>query len=83
MVTTNIMIVMRLLSSLKHDESERGIFHLGRALVKNEHTSIIITSADDDNDLVKRLERDGNLYHQLYMNKNLGFRYYKSRHYGT
>jgi glycosyltransferase involved in cell wall biosynthesis len=69
MVTTNIMIVMRLLSSLKHDESERGIFHLGRALVKNEHTSIIITSADDDNDLVKRLERDGNLYHQLYMNK--------------
>ncbi len=63
------MIVMRLLSSLKHDESERGIFHLGRALVKNEHTSIIISSADDDNELVKRLERDGNLYHQLYMNK--------------
>ena len=63
------MIVMRLLSSLKHDESERGIFHLGRALVKNGHTSIIISSADDNNDLVKRLERDGNLYHQLYMNK--------------
>lgn len=63
------MIVMRLLSSLKHDESERGIFHLGRALVKNGHTSIIISSADDDNELVKRLERDGNLYHQLYMNK--------------
>jgi glycosyltransferase involved in cell wall biosynthesis len=63
------MKVMRLLSSLKHDESERGIFHLGRALVKNDHTSIIISSADDDNDLVRRLERDGNLYHQLYMNK--------------
>ncbi|WP_350560889.1 glycosyltransferase [Psychrobacter sp. CAL346-MNA-CIBAN-0220] len=63
------MKVMRLLSSLKHDESERGIFHLGRALVKNGHTSIIISSADDDNELVKRLERDGNLYHQLYMNK--------------
>ena len=63
------MIVMRLLSSLKHDESERGIFHLGRALVKNGHTSIIISSADEDNDLVKRLERDGNLYHQLYINK--------------
>lgn len=63
------MIVMRLLSSLKHDESERGIFHLGRALVKNGHTSIIIASADDDNDLVRRLKRDGNLYHQLYMNK--------------
>jgi len=63
------MIVMRLLSSLKHDESERGIFHLGRALVKNGHTSIIISSADEDNELVKRLERDGNLYHQLHMNK--------------
>ncbi len=63
------MIVMRLLSSLKHDESERGIFHLGRALVKKDHTSIIISSADNDNELVKRLEREGNLYHQLYMNK--------------
>ncbi|WP_351119142.1 glycosyltransferase family 4 protein [Psychrobacter sp. SMN/5/1215-MNA-CIBAN-0208] len=63
------MKVMRLLSSLKHDESERGIFHLGRALVKNGHTSIIISSANDDNDLVKRLERDGNIYHQLHMYK--------------
>jgi len=63
------MIVMRLLSSLKHDESERGIFHLGRALVKNGHTSIIVSSANEDNELVKRLERDGNLYHQLHMNK--------------
>ncbi|WP_435978796.1 glycosyltransferase [Psychrobacter sp. DM4] len=63
------MIIMRLLSSLKHDESERGIFHLGRALVKNGHTSIIVASANKDNDLVKRLERDGNIYHQLHMNK--------------
>lgn len=63
------MKVMRLLSSLKHDESERGIFHLGRALVKNGHTSIIIASADTDNELVTRLERDGNIYHQLVMLK--------------
>lgn len=63
------MKVMRLLSSLKHDESERGIFHLGRALVKNGHTSIIVSSANDDNDLVKRLERDGNIYHQLHIYK--------------
>ncbi len=63
------MKVMRLLSSLKHDESERGIFHLGRALVKNGHTSIIISSADDENELVKRLERDGNICHQLHMYK--------------
>ena len=51
------MIVMRLLSSLKHDESERGIFHLGRALVKRGDTSIIVAGADHDNELVKRLER--------------------------
>ncbi|MGP4716718.1 glycosyltransferase [Psychrobacter sp. T6-6] len=63
------MKIMRLLSSLKHDESERGIFHLGRALVKNEHTSIIVSSADESNDLVRRLKRDGNIYHQLHMNK--------------
>ncbi|MBO6225641.1 MAG: glycosyltransferase [Psychrobacter sp.] len=63
------MKIMRLLSSLKHDESERGIFHLGRALVKNGHTSIIVSSAEEDNDLVRRLKRDGNLYHQLHMNK--------------
>ena len=63
------MKVMRLLSSLKHDESERGIFHLGRALVKNGHTSIIVASANEDNNLVKRLERDGNLYHQLHIGK--------------
>ncbi|MGA6101023.1 glycosyltransferase [Psychrobacter pocilloporae] len=63
------MKVMRLLSSLKHDESERGIFHLGRALVKNGHTSIIVSSADESNDLVRRLKRDGNHYHQVHMNK--------------
>ena len=63
------MKVMRLLSSLKHDESERGIFHLGRALVKNGHTSIIVASADSDHELVTRLERDGTIYHQLFMLK--------------
>lgn len=63
------MIVMRLLSSLKHDESERGIFHLGRALVKQGHTSIIISSSDNNHDLVKRLKRDGNIYHQLALQK--------------
>ena len=63
------MIVMRLLSSLKHDESERGIFHLGRALVKRGDTSIIVDGADHDNELVKRLEREGNIYHQLIIQK--------------
>lgn len=63
------MKVMRLLSSLKHDESERGIFHLGRALVKRGHTSIIVSSADKEHELVKRLERDGNIYHRLSLEK--------------
>lgn len=63
------MIVMRLLSSLKHDESERGIFHLGRALIKNGHTSIIVSSASEDDELVTRLKRDGTIYHQLNMPK--------------
>ena len=63
------MKVMRLLSSLKHDESERGIFHLGRALVKQGHESIIVASADADHDLVKRLEREGSIYHRLEMKK--------------
>lgn len=67
------MIVMRLLSSLKHDESERGIYHLGKALVKAGHTSIIIASADKDDDLVKRLLRDGSHYHQLTMKKKSWF----------
>ncbi|MFP3355272.1 glycosyltransferase, partial [Pseudoalteromonas sp. SIMBA_153] len=38
-------------------------------MVKNEHTSIIVSSADEDNDLVRRLKRDGNIYHQLHVNK--------------
>ena len=60
---------MRLLSSLKHDESERGIFHLGRALVKQGHESIIISSARKEDVLVKRLEREGSVYHQLLIRK--------------
>lgn len=63
------MIVMRLLSSLKHDESERGIYQLGRKVIKNGGQSIIIASADMNDDLVKRLIREGNQYHQLEMKK--------------
>ncbi len=63
------MIIMRLLSSLKHDESERGIYQLGHKIIKSGHTSIIVSSAKNDNDLVRRLERDGNIYYQLSMDK--------------
>ena len=63
------MIVMRLLSSLKHDESERGIYQLGRKVIKSGGKSIIIASADMNDNLVKRLIREGNQYHQLEMKK--------------
>lgn len=45
--------------------------NLGRALVKRGHTSIIVSSADKEHELVKRLERDGNIYHQLSLEKIL------------
>lgn len=67
------MIVMRLLSSLKHDESERGIYQLGRKIIKDGGTSIIVASADMNDDLVKRLIREGNQYYQLEMKKKSWF----------
>lgn len=60
---------MRLLSSLHHDEAERGIFHLTRALIKKGHECIIVSSSDHDNDLVERLERDGCRYIQMPLQK--------------
>ncbi len=63
------MIIMRLLSSLQHDEDERGIYQLGHQLIKHGHQSIVLASADADNKLVQRLERSGNIYHQLAMDK--------------
>lgn len=60
---------MQLASSLQHDESERGIYHLAHALIKAGHRSIIVSSAADDNELVVRLKRDGSIHHQLPMIK--------------
>ncbi len=60
---------MRLLSSLNHDEDERMIYQLGHHLIKNGHTSIIITSAGLDNKFARHLERDGHIYYQLGMHK--------------
>ncbi|MDO5652194.1 MAG: glycosyltransferase [Moraxella sp.] len=56
---------MQLLSSLKHEESERGIYHISHAIIKAGHESIIVSSADNDDELAIRLMRDGNTYHQL------------------
>lgn len=56
---------MQLLSSVNYDESERGIYYIAHALIKNNHESIIIASASKDDELIKRLVCDGNTYYQL------------------
>ena len=63
------MKVLQLSSSLKHDESERGIYPISHALIKAGHESIIIGGADEDSELVTRLVRDGAIYHQMPMPK--------------
>ncbi len=63
------MIVMQLLSSLKHDDAERGIYHIAHTLVKDGHKSIIVAGAPDDDDFVARLTKDGSHYHHLDMTK--------------
>lgn len=61
--------VMQLSSSLNHDDSERGIYHIAHGLIKNGHQSIIVASASMDDDFVARLSKDGSHYHRLVMNK--------------
>lgn len=67
------MKIMRLLSSLHHDEAERGIFQLTRALLKQGHECLIVSSAASDNDLVERLVRDGCDYVQMSLQKKAWF----------
>lgn len=63
------MKVMQLLSSLKHDESERGIWDIAHLLIKMGHESVVVASADDDDELVVKLIRDGSDYYKLPMTK--------------
>lgn len=63
------MKVLQLLSSLNHDESERGIYPLTHALNKQGHDSLVVASAPLDNELVTKLERDGSDYYRLDMPK--------------
>lgn len=63
------MKVMHLSSSLRHDESERGIYPITHALHKAGHESVVIGSAFEDEELVLRLLRDGTAYHRLPMPK--------------
>lgn len=63
------MKVLQLSSSLKHDESERGIYPISHALMRAGHQSIIVGSASEDSELVTRLTRDGSIYHRLPMPK--------------
>lgn len=60
---------MQLLSSLKHDESERGIWDIAHLLIKMGHESVVVASADDDDELVVKLIRDGSDYYKLPMTK--------------
>lgn len=64
------MKVMRLLSSLYHDEDERGIFSLNRLLIKKGHQSVIVASTPKSNELALRLKRDGGVYVPLSMEKH-------------
>ncbi|WP_026212811.1 glycosyltransferase [Faucicola boevrei] len=64
------MKVMRLLSSLHHDEDERGIFRLNRSLIKNGHESVVIASTPAEHELAGRLVRDGGEYIPLAMEKH-------------
>lgn len=63
------MKVMHLLSSLKHDESERGIFAITHALSKAGHESVVVGSATADDELVLRLLRDDTKYYRIPMLK--------------
>lgn len=63
------MKVMRVLSSLHHDEDERSIFQLNRALIKQGHQSLVVASTDPSNDLAMRMVRDGGQYEQVYLEK--------------
>lgn len=63
------MKVMHLSSSLKHDESERGIFAITHALSKAGHESVVVGSAMPDDELVLRLTRDDTAYYRIPMVK--------------
>lgn len=64
------MKIMRLLSSLYHDEDERGIFQLNREVIKAGHQSIVVCSTPSDNELALRLKRDGAIYVPMSMEKH-------------
>lgn len=64
------MKVMRLLSSLHHDEDERQIFLLSRTLIKQGHQSMVVASTDPSHELAVRLVRDGSDYQQVYLEKS-------------
>ncbi|MFB6349542.1 glycosyltransferase [Moraxella sp. ZJ142] len=67
------MKILQLSSSLKHDESERGIYPISQALIKAGHQSIIVGSVDKHHELITRLVRGGAIYHRLPMSKKSWF----------
>lgn len=63
------MKIMRLMSSFYHDETERGILQLTRALIRQGHESIVVSSTKSTNPLVNKLIRDGNIYIEFPLQK--------------
>lgn len=63
------MKVMQLLSSLKHDENERGIFFIAHTLIKEGHESVIVAGGEKNDDLFVKLARDGSTCYCLSMPK--------------
>lgn len=64
------MRIMRLLSSLHHNEDERQVLLLSRQLIKRGHASMVIASTDPQHELAIRLQRDGSAYEQAYLQKH-------------
>lgn len=63
------MKVMHLLSSLKHEDSERGIYPISHSLIKQGHRSLLVAGANIDDELVVRLTRDGSVFYPIAMPK--------------
>ncbi|WP_395145270.1 glycosyltransferase [Moraxella atlantae] len=63
------MRVMRLLSSLHHDDDERGVIAISRQLVRQGYTSLVVSSTPASHELAQRLCRDGSEYKSLYLAK--------------
>lgn len=63
------MRIMRLLSSLHHNDDERGVLAISRRLVRQNHASLVVSSTPATHELAQRLCRDGSEYKCLHLAK--------------